>query len=145
MRLRLRLALACALAFWWGPPSSGPFGGSAEAHHSIAGMYDQSRRVTFDGTIAQFQFVNPHPFVMIDVKDSNGIAQSWKAELDNRWELADVGITPTTFKAGERVVVTGSPGRSQALLLYVWRLERPADGFLYEQVGTSPRVSQRAR
>jgi thiamine monophosphate kinase len=61
--------------------------------------------------------------------------------LDNRWELADVGITPTTFKAGERVVVTGSPGRSQASVLYVWRLERPVDGFLYEQVGTSPRVS----
>jgi hypothetical protein len=108
-------------------------------------MYDQGRRVTFDGTIAQFQFVNPHPFVMIDVKDANGVAQSWKAELDNRWELVEVGITPTTFKVGERVVVTGSPGRSQALLLYVWRLERPADGFLYEQVGTSPRVSQRAR
>ena len=143
--MRLRLALACALAFWWGPPSGGPLGGSAEAHHSIAGMYDQGRRVTFDGTIAQFQFVNPHPFVMIDVKDANGVAQSWKAELDNRWELVEVGITPTTFKARERVVVTGSPGRSQALLLYVWRLERPADGFLYEQVGTSPRVSQRAR
>ena len=106
-------------------------------------MYDQSRRVTLDGTIAQFQFVNPHPFVMVDVKDASGGTQSWKAELDNRWELEDVGVAPTTFKAGDRVVVTGSPGRDRALLMYVWRLERPADGFLYEQVGTSPRVSRR--
>jgi hypothetical protein len=117
---------------------------AAEAHHSIAGMYDQSQRVTLDGVISQFQFVNPHPFVVVDVT-TNGTTQSWKAELDNRWELVDVGLTPTTFKAGDRVVVSGSPGRDRTPLLYVWRLERPADGFLYEQVGTSPRVSRLRR
>ena len=114
---------------------------TADAHHSIAGMYDQSRRVTLDGVIAQYQFVNPHPFVVVDVT-MNGATQSWKAELDNRWELQNVGMTPTTFNAGDRVVVSGSPGRDRTPLLYVWRLERPADGFLYEQIGTSPRVSR---
>jgi uncharacterized protein DUF6152 len=117
---------------------------TADAHHSIAGMYDQSRRVTLDGVIAQYQFVNPHPFVVVDVT-TNGTTQSWKAELDNRWELQNVGMTPTTFNAGDRVVVSGSPGRDRTPLLYVWRLERPADGFLYEQVGTSPRVSRLRR
>ena len=114
---------------------------TADAHHSIAGMYDQSRRVTLDGVIAQYQFVNPHPFVVVDVT-TNGTTQSWKAELDNRWELQNVGMTPTTFNAGDRVVVSGSPGRDRTPLLYVWRLERPADGFLYEQIGTSPRVTR---
>jgi len=127
LRPALVIALACCAA--------------AEAHHSIAGMYDQSRRVTLDGVIAQFQFVNPHPFVMVDVRDAGGSAQSWKAELDNRWELLDIGLTATTFKAGDRVIVSGSPGRDRTPLMYVWRLERPADGLLYEQVGTSPRVS----
>jgi hypothetical protein len=117
---------------------------TADAHHSIAGMYDQSRRVTLDGVIAQYQFVNPHPFVVVDVT-MNGMMQSWKAELDNRWELQNVGMTPTTFNAGDRVVVSGSPGRDRTPLLYVWRLERPADGFLYEQIGTSPRVSRLRR
>jgi len=114
---------------------------TADAHHSIAGMYDQSRRVTLDGVIAQYQFVNPHPFVVVDVT-MNGATQSWKAELDNRWELQNVGMTPTTFNVGDRVVVSGSPGRDRTPVLYVWRLERPADGFLYEQIGTSPRVSR---
>jgi hypothetical protein len=54
-------------------------------------------------------------------------------------------MTPTTFNAGDRVVVSGSPGRDRTPLLYVWRLERPVDGFLYEQVGTSPRVSRLRR
>ena len=117
---------------------------TADAHHSIAGMYDQGRRVTLDGIIAQYQFVNPHPFVVVDVT-TNGTTQSWKAELDNRWELQNIGMTPTTFNAGDRVLVSGSPGRDRTPLLYVWRLERPADGFLYEQIGTSPRVSRLRR
>jgi len=107
-------------------------------------MYDQSRRVTLDGVIAQYQFVNPHPFVVVEVT-SNGTTQSWKAELDNRWELQNIGMTATTFNAGDRVVVSGSPGRDRAPVLYVWRLERAADGFLYEQIGTSPRVSRSRR
>jgi Family of unknown function (DUF6152) len=134
VRVRLLLAFAALSALTV----------TADAHHSIAGMYDQSRRVTLDGVIAQYQFVNPHPFVVVDVT-TNGTTQSWKAELDNRWELQNVGMTPTTFNAGDRVVVSGSPGRDGTPLLYVWRLERPVDGFLYEQIGTSPRVSRLRR
>jgi len=134
--VRVRLFIAFA--------ALGVFTVTADAHHSIAGMYDQSRRVTLDGVIAQYQFVNPHPFVVVDVT-MNGATQSWKAELDNRWELQNVGMTPTTFNAGDRIVVSGSPGRDRTPLLYVWRLERPADGFLYEQIGTSPRVSRLRR
>jgi hypothetical protein len=132
--VRVRLLLA--------PVALALVAATADAHHSIAGMYDQSRRVTLDGVIAQYQFVNPHPFVVVDVRATNGTTQSWKAELDNRWELQNVGMTPTTFNVGDRVVVSGSPGRDRTPLLYVWRLERPADGFLYEQIGTSPRVSR---
>ena len=117
---------------------------TVDAHHSIAGMYDQSRRVTLDGVISQYQFVNPHPFVVVDVT-TDGTTQSWKAELDNRWELQSIGMTPTTFNAGDRVVISGSPGRDRTPLLYVWRLERAADGFVYEQIGTSPRVSRGSR
>jgi hypothetical protein len=128
-RLRLSLAIVIALC-----------GTVTHAHHSIAGMYDESRRVTLDGIVVQFQFVNPHPFVMVDVRDANGSAQTWKLEMDNRHELVDVGMTGQTLKSGDRLVVTGSPGRTQPHDLYVRRLERPADGFLYEQIGTSPRV-----
>ena len=134
MRVRLFIAFAAL----------GVFTVTADAHHSIAGMYDQGRRVTLDGVIAQYQFVNPHPFIMVDVT-MNGMTQSWKAELDNRWELQNIGMTPTTFNAGDRIVVSGSPGRDRTPLLYVWRLERAADGLLYEQIGTSPRVSRLRR
>lgn len=114
---------------------------SAYAHHSIAGMYDQSRSVTLDGVLVQFHFVNPHPFVMMEVEDARGNRQTWKLEMDNRGELVEVGMTATTLKTGDRLVVTGSVAYKDPRAMYVRKLERPADGFLYEQIGFSPRVS----
>ena len=105
-------------------------------HHSIAGVYDSNRQVTIEGVVAEFHFVNPHPFVLVDAD-----GERWKLELDNLSELVEVWMTKDTLKSGDRVVVSGSPSRSKPPQgLYVRRLDRPTDGFRYEQVGTSPRV-----
>jgi len=114
-------------------------GVTASAHHSISSVYDGSRRVTVDGIVAQFHLVNPHPFLFIDVRDDSR-ATPWRAEMDNRSELVGIGVTADTFKPGDRIVVTGSPARSQSQSLYVLRLDRPSDGFWYEQVGQTPRI-----
>ena len=116
----------------------------ALAHHSFAGIYDQGRSVTLEGVVREFQFIHPHPFLVIDVK-VGGNAQAWRAEMDNRFELEDIGITSKTFRPGDRVLAVGSPGRTQSNALYLWRLDRPSDGLHYEQVGTTPsiRIPQR--
>lgn len=129
------LTLVAALGAW---------GVAAQAHHSISAVYDGSRQITVEAVVMEFQFVSPHPFVMGEVRDSDGTSRPWRFEMDNRWELADVGITNSTFKRGDRIVVTGSIGRSARTQLYIRRLERPADGFMYEQVGTRPRVGRRS-
>ena len=110
------------------------------AHHSLAGVYDSSQQVTVEGIVTQFQFVNPHPFVMIEVKNGSGSTQQWRLEMDNRWELIQIGMTSESLKSGDRIVVSGSPGRTQPQSLYIRRLDRPADGFRYEQIGMSPRI-----
>ena len=58
---------------------------AAQAHHSISGLYDTGQQVTIEGTISQFQFVNPHPYLLIEgkAKDGSGSAQSWRLEMDN--------------------------------------------------------------
>jgi hypothetical protein len=118
-------------------------GTAADAHHSLYGVYDTGQRVTVDGVVAQFHFVNPHPYLVVDVRDAAGRVQQWRMEMDNRRELVDVGMTDNTFKPGERIVASGSPGRStQINSLYVWRLDRAADGLRYEQIGTTPRVTR---
>ena len=110
------------------------------AHHSLAGSYATSREITVDGVVTAFQFINPHPFVTIAVESQKGTKQQWRAELDNRSELVGIGMTDGTFKSGDRVVIVGSPGRDNALTVYVRRLDRPADGLKYEQIGTTPSI-----
>lgn len=114
------------------------------AHHSIAGIYDSSNPISFEAVVVEFQFVNPHPFVVVS-RTEGGTAQSWRLEMDNRFELSGIGITASTLREGDRVRVSGSPARDRSRALYVRRLERPADGFWYEQVGNSPRIGKPSR
>ena len=118
-------------------------GVTVQGHHSISSIYDSSHRVTIDGAVAQFQLVNPHPFLLVDVRGGAATAQ-WRLEMDNLSELKDVGVNAGTLRAGDRVVVSGSPGRAKPNSMYVMRLDRPADGFWYEQVGLSPKIGSTA-
>jgi hypothetical protein len=117
----------------------------AWAHHSIAAVYDGTQPRTLEGVITQFAFIHPHPYILLEVREGKAPPQSWRLEMDNRVELSEIGVTAGTFKAGDRIIVTGSPGRVQPLMLYVRKLDRPRDGFEYEQVGSSPRISAPSR
>ena len=128
---RLILPLAAALAILASAP---------EAHHAIAAIYDSSKPMTLEGVVAEFQFISPHPIVVIQVVGRGGDKESWRLEMDNRGELSAVGMRADTLKKGDRVVVRGGVARDQSRALYIRRLERSADGFWYEQAGSSPKV-----
>ena len=110
------------------------------AHHSIASIYDSSRQAIIEGIVVSFQFINPHPLITIKVDAGDGKMDEWRLEMDNRLELAAVGMTAETVRPGDYIIVTGSLARTQRNGLYIRRLERPADGFQYEQVGSRPRI-----
>lgn len=112
----------------------------AQAHHSIAGVYDSAKEATVDGVVIEFRFVSPHPF--IDMRDRQS-GQTWRLDMDNRREFEAIGFVAETLKPGDRVVVTGSLARREANRLYIDRLDRPADGFGYEQVNSRPRLRAR--
>jgi hypothetical protein len=116
---------------------------NAGAHHSIVGVYDPAKPVKVEGSVTAFRFVTPHPILEVDVTDRDGRVQHWRMEMDNRFELAAIGMTDSTLKPGDRVVANGSLSRSQEHSLYLRNLERPSDGFFYEQVGATPRVRLR--
>src|SRR2546425_4195224 len=50
------------------------------AHHSAATKYDQKRPVTLKGTVTKVEWMNPHVYYYIDVKDSSGEVQNWAVE-----------------------------------------------------------------
>ena len=113
---------------------------AAQAHHSLSN-YDQGRSVSADGVVEEFHFMNPHPVLMIGVTDTSGVRQTWRLEMDNLYELDEIGISRTTFKPGDRVTVSGNPDRTKPREIYLRRLDRPSDGLRYEQIGSSPRLT----
>ena len=119
--------------------AAGAAGGTVlGAHHSISSVYDSRKPVTVTGSVREFQFVNPHPWISLDVATDDGGVRRWRLELDNRWELVEVGMRADTFKTGDVVVATGSSGRDGTRAVYVLRLDRASDGLHYEQNGPSP-------
>lgn len=117
------------------------FASAAQAHHSLSN-YDAGRDVTAEGVVEEFIFVNPHPVLMIGVTDPSGVRQTWRLEMDNLYELDEIGISRTTFKPGDRVTVTGDPDRTKPREMYLRRLDRPSDGLHYEQIGFRPRLTR---
>ena len=130
------MSLACGLLL-------GSF--TAEAHHSISGMYDTRRDLRVEGVVTHFEFINPHAFITLEVPGTGRTPQRWRVELDDRGELSDIGMTAQTLQPGDRVIVVGSPARREANRLYLDRLDRPADGYSFEQVGGRPRLRSAGR
>ena len=114
------------------------------AHHSVPAMYDTRREIRIAGAIVQVGFVNPHPFLIVDVRGSDGI-ERWTLEMDNRSELTEAGFTPTTLRPGDQVSIAGNPAWREARHMYIMRLDRPADGFAYQQVDNRPVIRARAK
>ena len=114
-------------------------GGVAAAHHAIGSVYDTTQSLRIEGTLTVFRFVDPHPTAALEVQGEAG-AEIWQIEMDNRREMARAGMTADSLRAGDVVVVAGSPARIAPRTLYVRRLDRPADGFWYEQAGRSPEI-----
>lgn len=111
-------------------------GAATRAHHSVAGAYDDTRDTTIDGLITEFRFVNPHPFITI-TKSEDG--ESWRLDMDNRYEFDAIGFTADDLGIGDRIIVNGILARREANRLYVMRLERPTDGFGFEQIANHPK------
>lgn len=130
MRLSYPVALTLALA-----------ASDLCAHHTIDGVYDSTQQVTIEGTVTEFRFTNPHPLLFVEVETEAGLEQSWRLEMDNRFELARIGMSAETFEPGDRVVARGSAARTRPQSIYLRRLERPADGLRYEQRGYQPHLS----
>lgn len=113
------------------------------AHHSISAVYDDKQRVSLEAIITEFRFVNPHPYLVVSVEEPGSGRVSWHLELDNRSELAGLGMTSTSLHPGDHISVIASRSRTERRSGYVRKLVRPSDGFEYEQVGFSPRIKHR--
>jgi len=83
------------------------FASSAWAHHSFAAEYDNNKQVTVKGTVQKVEWVNPHAYVFIDVKDESGKVTTWAFESLSPNALARQGWSRNSLRVGETVTVNG--------------------------------------
>ncbi len=81
------------------------------AHHGVAPHYDESKPVTIDGTVSEFQFINPHSFVYLRVVGANGQEAVWHCEMASRSVLERNGLTTAMFAPGKHVRIDGIQAR----------------------------------
>jgi hypothetical protein len=105
---------------------------TAYAHHSFAATYLEDQSVQIEGELVQFLFRNPHSFVHVMVKEPDGKLERYAVEWGGAGQLGGQGVTRETLKAGDHVVITGSPGRNpEDHRVRMVTLHRPSDGFTY--------------
>jgi hypothetical protein len=98
---------------------------AVQAHHG-AGVYEPEKQVTLLGTVADFQFVNPHVLVFIEVQGEDGNSVRWGGELTSPNRLARmegaVKWHRTILKPGDRVTMSGHPARNGAPAMSITKL-----------------------
>lgn len=76
-------------------------------HHGLA-AFDTTHTVKMQGTVTEFQWINPHAYIYADLKDDKGKEANWKLEMGSLGMLTRFGgWTPTTVKKGDQVTVQG--------------------------------------
>ncbi|HEU4691837.1 MAG TPA: DUF6152 family protein [Vicinamibacterales bacterium] len=101
----------------------------ALAHHSAA-MFEEKRTITVEGVVKEFQFTNPHSWLLVDVTDKSGKVTTWGFEAEGPSTLQRAGIRPSEFPVGTKLTITGRPmkdGRPAA----IWESAVRADGKKY--------------
>ena len=80
------------------------------AHHSFA-AFDQSREVTLKGRVTEFQWTNPHAWLVVKGKTANGPDEEWSFEMISPSVLRRNGWTRNSLKSGDEVTVTANPAK----------------------------------
>ena len=85
----------------------------ASAHHSVAGVFDVTKSVTLSGTISRIDWINPHTYIYVDVKEAGGAMTTWKLESLPVAMMRKAGLSQQSILGnGQHVVVEAHPARS---------------------------------
>ena len=98
--MRTMLAVAAATVIGLGAPLL--------AHHAFSAEFDANQPVTLKGAVTKVEWINPHSWLYIDVKDqATGKVVSWKIEMGAPNQLLRRGWNKNSLPAGTEVVVEG--------------------------------------
>jgi DNA/RNA endonuclease YhcR with UshA esterase domain len=77
------------------------------AHHSIDAEFDRNKPVTVTGTVTKIDWMNPHIWIYLDVKNQNGQIEKWQFEGGPPNALKRSGWNRDSLKVGDQVTISG--------------------------------------
>jgi len=99
MRSKTRIGLAIGAALLAAAP--------VWAHHAFAAEFDGKTPVKLQGTVTKMEWINPHAWIHIDVKDKDGKVTNWMVECGTPNTLLRRGVNKNSVTAGMEIVVDG--------------------------------------
>ena len=108
--------------------------GSAFAHHSVQAEFDVNKRITMIGTIAKVEWINPHSYITIDVKDASGKVERWGFEMAGPGALRKAGLSRENrggLKPGDPVTITGLAAKDGSTMGFLQEITFP-DGRVFK-------------
>jgi hypothetical protein len=82
-------------------------GAALSAHHSFAAEFDSEKPIQLRGTVVRVEWINPHTWIHIDVKEPDGKVARWMIEGGTPNTLLRRGLTRNTLPAGTEIMVDG--------------------------------------
>jgi hypothetical protein len=109
---------------------------TASAHHSVAGQFDNKKRVALTGTVSEVDWINPHVYVHLDVKDEKGAVTSWRLETLPTAMLRKAGLSKELLLGNGMPVTVDAYSARDGTKNLAWVLKLTyEDGHFYQVAG----------
>lgn len=133
MQLRIRELVLVATIVW-----SQALISAASAHHAFAPEFDIDKPVRLKGTITKIEWINPHGWIHLDVRDQDGSVTSWAVETGGPTELLRKGVRKSDFPVGVEVVVSGYLAKSGKPVVSSSSIEFPDGRSFFTAASSTP-------
>ena len=105
------------------------------AHHATA-MFGE-KEVTLDGVVKDFQYTNPHSWLIVDVTNKDGSVTAWGFEGEGPNALLLKGIHKSDLAPGTKITVTGRPMKNGQPAALWTNTVRTSDGVVFNPLRTA--------
>jgi hypothetical protein len=118
MRIKLALIVAACLSVF-------SMALSTSAHHSFASEFSLKKPIMMTGTVTNLDWVNPHCYMQLDVKDDSGNVDRWKFEFGAPVGLRRAGMRQDMLAPGQVVTINGYAAKDNTKLGWVSKFTFP--------------------